>query len=969
MTQAPVNPTTPLPLSPIELSRIAQDFQIRKIQVEHAIQLLDEGNSIPFIARYRRERTGGLFEFVIRRIHERVQQLRHFAERKKIVSKSIESQGKLTEELKTAIETADFPRRLEDLYLPYRPKKKSAAADPRDKGLEPLALAIWNRDEAVGNLDEVFAAMINPEKQLSTNDDIIKGVQLIQAEMISEMADVRGAARRFLWGTAKLTVSKNEKLAEGKGLDYKDYFQFSEPVQRVPAHRILAINRGERENALTGRLEFDAAALRNAILEVLPQLNDHPHRELLMPVVDTALAQFVVPALEREIRRELTDVAQHHAVEVFARNLHGLLMQPPLPAKRVLAVDPGFRTGCKLAALDENGGLLEDTVVFPHAPLKRIEEATLIIERMIRKHQPDVVAIGNGTACRETEELIAGLFTDLAAGKRGENAPPPAPPSAPSLSAVEITIVNEVPAPAEATRETSEGVTVTLPVVPEMATELSVPPPTESPDKPSPTPAPTPKPTQEEILVNLRETLKGLPEPPHDLVYVIVNEAGASDYSANPYGREEFPHLDAALRGTISIGRRLQDPLSELVKIDPQHIGIGLYQHDVHGKHLRGCLEAVIESCVNHVGVDLNTANIALLRHVAGLNQLVAREVFEYRQKHGPFKTRQQLAEVPAVGPARCFQAAGFLKITDGDEPLDATWIHPESYEIARQILQELGASPIDIRDSDKLKELREKFNSVNIEETSRKHQIAPQSVCDLLDALAHPGRDPRADLPPPIFRRDVLKLEDLQPGMELKGTVLNVVDFGAFVDIGLKDSGLVHISQLANRYIRNPHEIITVGDVVKVWVMSVDNERRRVSLTMIAPGTDRKLPEREVPAPRSFAPKGARLPQKREDRPPQQPRPDRGPRQGGRPPRHGDRGPRRQPVEAHAAGDVTAELNAPPPPRNLARLERKPQKPKPLPNLSREKREGKAYLNTLGELEAFFKARENEPPTAPPAD
>lgn len=965
MTTAPSSASPPPSLSQLELSRIAQDLQIRKAQVEAVVQLLDEGHTVPFIGRYRRERTGGLFEPIVRRIQERIRQIRSFADRKLTILKAIESQGKLSDELKEAVLEADFPRRLEDLYLPFKPRKKPLAVEAREKGLEPLAMAIWTRDPAVANLDEVVTGMIDPEKKLATKEDVISGVTLILAEMLSDIADIRGVTRRFLWDTARLAVTKHEKLPEGKGTEYKDFFQFSEPAQRVPAHRILAINRGERENALAVRIDFDAAALRQAIIDAIPQLTDHPHRDLMMAALDEALPRAVIPSLVREIRHELTDAAQHHALEVFARNLHGLLMQPPVAGKRVLAIDPGFRSGCRLAMLNESGDLLDEGSIHPHMPQKRRTEAKLTLERLIRQHKPDVVAIGNGSACRETEELVAEVFNDLRSGKRGEVAPEPVAAPTPPV-AVEITPPVETAAP-EPVVAADVDVSITPPTEVVAEGETVVTPPEVSADTPTVTKAPAPpKPTPEEIIAKLRSMLNGLPEPPTELAYVIVNEAGASDYASNPYGREELPQHDPALRSAITIGRRLQDPLSELVKIDPHHVGVGLYQHDLHGKQMKGFLEGVLESCVNRVGVDLNRAGASLLRHVAGLNQLIAHEIVEFRQKHGPFKTLAQLAEVPAVGPARLVEAAGFLKITDGDDPLDATRIHPEHYDFARQILQEVGHAPESLRDSAKLAEMEEKFFSVNVEELAGRFQMSPRSVCDLMEALAHPTVDPRDEMPAPVFRHDVLKIDDLHSGMELRGTVLNVVDFGAFVDIGLKDCGLVHISQLADRYVRNPHEFLSVGDVVKVWVMAIDNDRKRVSLTMIAPGTVRthqeeeRRPEPPREKPRSFAPPGARPQPPRESRPEQ-----RGPRPGGHGQRRGDRGGQRR---QHAEPVEVGQQDSPPPQRNLARLERKPQPPKPLPNLTREKREGKAYLNTLGELEAFFKAREGGEQTPPPA-
>ncbi len=992
-------PSVPTDHFHIDLSRIAQDLQIKKIQVEHVVQLLDEGNTIPFITRYRKERTGGLDEEVLRIIQERVNALRQMAERKQTILRSIEAQGKMTEELRTAILAADHPKKLEDIYLPYKPKKRSLASAAREKGLEPLALAIWNADPTVGDMVEFARSMIAPEKELHTVDDVVIGAGHIISELIAEAAEVRNGVRAVIWDTGRLKTNKSEKLQEGQGLDYKDYFDFAEGVRQVPPHRILAINRGEKENALTARLEWDAELGLRIALERLPlplpgekpleaitiqqppapvqaptpapepaptaetpivedappavvpqaeqatseqpapdqppaeqppaeqaapveptpapitpvapttvvvlppppprplsqqqlrelaqrrieALAQHPHQDFLRRATEDALVRLLLPSLEREMRRELTHRSEAHAIEVFARNLRSKLLAPPLHGRRVLAIDPAFRTGCKLAALDETGNLLDHDVMYPHQPQSRKAEAKLKLEVLLRKHNLNVIAIGNGTACRETEELVSELLAELEARRNGLPVPTPAEPEPTPAPAPEPT--PEVSATPEPTPALVENVTPPVvedaPATPVVEDAPSTPMMVES----SPTPAPAPekekeKPSQVE---QLKKQLEGLPDAVAELAYVIVNEAGASVYSASPVGKEEFPNFDATTRGTVSIGRRLQDPLSELVKIDAQHVGVGLYQHDLHIKQLRESLDAVIESCVNTVGVDLNTASASLLRYVSGLTQLVAHDLVEYRKTNGSFQNREQLMQVPGIGPTRFTQAAGFLKIANGANPFDGTWIHPESYGIATQILTELGFSPESLRDREQLQALREKLRGVNIDELAGRLNAGVPTVADILEALARPGRDPREDLPPPVFKKGILKLEDLQAGMELKGTVLNVVDFGAFVDIGLKDSGLVHISQMANRYVKNPYDIVAVGDVVSVWVLNVDTERHRVSLTMIAPGTERKPPERRPAPPR---------------------------REGG-----GDRGPRREPAGAggQQQGDRPAQGNRPP--------------------------------------------------------
>jgi uncharacterized protein len=758
-------------------------------------------------------------------------------------------------------------------------------------------------------------------------------------------------------------------------------------------------------------------------------LRTHPQADFLCVVVDDALNRLLVPSLEREIRRELSRRAEDHAVSVFARNLRSKLLAAPLRDRRVLAVDPGFRTGCKLATLDQTGLMLDHGVIFPHPPQNKRAEAKLRLQEMVRRHQIQVIAIGNGTACRETEELVSELIAELDARRRGE-APPSvaetssAPPVAAAAEQAVAPVVESAPPSEVAPQEVA--VTASQAETGQAAAEVtgSAPATADAPAPEAGASAPTAPaveaaataPTHVERAPTI--SLEGLPEADPELAYVIVNEAGASVYSASPVGREEFPDFDATLRGTISIGRRLQDPLSELVKIDPQHVGVGLYQHDVHPKHLRESLDAVVESCVNSVGVDVNTASVPLLRHVSGMNQLVARELVEFRKSNGPFRSREDLLKVPGIGEARYVQAAGFLKIEGGDNPLDRTWIHPESYTAARQLLGELGYETDALQQRPKVEELREKLKGLSPQEVAQRLQLGEPTVRDILEALSRPGRDPREDLPPPVFKKGILKLEDLQPGMELKGTVLNVVDFGAFIDVGLKDSGLVHISQMANRYVKSPYEVASVGDVVQVWVLSVDKERRRVSLTMIAPGTERKPQERRPQGP----------PQRRHERPegerPQQPRGERRPpaAQGDRPPRgerphgerpqgerpqgerpQGERGARPQPVRSQGQGGrpqggrapaPRGPLNRPQTPRGTTRKpppapkapqagaqaeqqaeaqapavqQRKtPRRQAAKPNLTREALEGATPLGTFAELAAFWAAKKTEAEPAPP--
>ncbi len=948
----------------LDLSRIAQDLQIRKSQVESVVQLLDEGNTIPFITRYRKERTGGLNEEVLRQIQARIAYQRQLADRKQTILKSIEGQGKLTPDLHDAIVAADTSKRLEDLYLPYKPKKRSLASTAREKGLQPLAVAIWNRDPAIANLADSWTAFVNPEKELVAPEDVRAGVQHILAEMVAETAELRAVTRSLLWQTGRICSCKNEKVPDGQGLEYKDYFDFKEPLRHIPPHRIMALNRGEKETVLKTLIDFDAQHIKSAASKALadsllkasappPQAGAEtppaviagegeqitpdspyrsPHGEFLRIVLDDALGRLVLPSLEREIRRELTDEAEAHAVMIFARNLRGLLLQPPLQGRRVLAIDPGFRTGCKVVALDEHGNYLEDAVIHPHATRDREKK---------HKEQPTAPTAAATSVAAPGEFGAAPIFVSAlapAVAPAAVEATAPAPPAK---------------SPSALRREDAKTKLHDL-ITRHQLTVVAIGNGTACRE------------TEEFVSELIREKLP-------ELAYVIVNEAGASVYSASAIGREEFPNQDATVRGTVSIGRRLQDPLSELVKVDPQNIGVGLYQHDIHPRHLKESLETIIESCVNQVGVNLNTASVPLLRHVSGFNQMVARDIVEYRKQQGAFKTREQLLQVPNIGPARYIQAAGFLKIPSGENPLDRTWIHPESYGVAAGLLSELGFGPEALDDKTRQEELREKLKSVNLEESAIRLQVGVATLRDILDSLARPGRDPREDLPPPVFKKGILRIEDLQPAMELQGTVLNVVDFGAFVDIGLKDSGLVHISQLANRYIKSPYEVVGVGDVVTVWVLNVDMQRHRVSLTMIKPGSERRPPERKPQTPRPSqaaegqrgehpqhggqGAQGGRRPEQRGARPGGPPRRGRGPRPG-QPP--GQAPAAEGAASAHAGGRPKPPPPPPPPPR-------KPRREPPRPKLSQAALEGKAPLRTFAELGAMFAAKQAPPPPPPP--
>ena len=1166
---------TPTPIQ-VDLGRIAQDLQIRRVQVESVVQLLDEGNTVPFITRYRKERTGNLNELAIREIQVRVKRLRDLAERKEAILKAIEAQGKLTEELAAAIRGADNGKRLEDLYLPYKAKKKTKASEARDKGLEPLALRIWNRDETLTDLQAAAAELLDPEKDLDSAEKVLEGVGHILAEAISELAGVREAIRRVVWRTGKLVTSKAENLPEAQGLEYRDYFEYSEPASHIPPHRVLAINRGDKEGPLKVKLEVSRPDLEGAVTGELP-LGDHPHADFFRASALDALDRLLLPSMEREVRRDLTEVAERHAVEVFARNLRSLLLQPPIAKQVVLAIDPGFRTGCKVAVLDGHGDLLDQGVIHPHPPQNRRHEAKTFLKDLVGKHKVGVVAIGNGTACRETEELVAEIIAEGTQFSQGgppaepagsteapaeppesteapgatAEAPNPEPEPAPEAEPVEASAeaipsgpevaeaegqVQDRPAPlgdangeevestlddadkpeeaalppisGGAPDEDEDEATDPAPaaadspearppeVEPAESAELPPSPAQESPDvsatpkldsadaalpatgpiaevpqgpdepalepapesstEPAPGPAPAPadaamaevptpagsaestspestptSPPEGEAPASTppagpprspaaafagapKASPTGGPKPPSQpkpprprqpppppgphpadeqlaqLAYVIVNEAGASVYSTSPVGREEFPEHDATLRSAISIGRRLQDPLSELVKIEPQNIGVGLYQHDVNPKQLKESLEGVIESCVNFVGVDLNTASVSLLRHVSGLNQLTARRIVDARKGRNGFSDREQIKEVEGVGPATFTQAAGFLKVPGGDQPFDRTWIHPESYPTAARVLEQFGFGPDVILRRDEMPSLHAKLDEADLPAVARDLQVGEPTLHDIFEALARPERDPREDLPKPIFKKGVLKLEDLSAGMELKGTVLNVVDFGAFVDIGLKDSGLVHISQLANRYIKSPHDVVSVGDVVTAWVMGVDQERKRVSLTMVKPGTERPRggpgggggggrraqgepsaggdrrggggggggprPPRQGMPRREGAPAGVPPPAKAAPR-----RPDRPPGPGGgarvpRPPQRGGAPGGGRPSQGPGGGP--GRFDRAQAPRQAPR----PSKPAPPPPpLSKDALTGSVPLRTFGQLKQLWQARTDD--------
>ena len=722
----------------IDYADVASALELTPRQVETVVSLLDEGNTVPFITRYRKEATGGMDEEQIRRVQSDVTARRQVVERSSSVLRLIAAQGRLTPELRQSILDAQTLKRLDDLYLPFRPRRRSRAQAARTLGLGPVAERIWNPDNSTADLASLAAACVDPERALPDTKAVLRGAADILAERIGEHPEARDRVRRLAWRSGQLRV-RAASPEEGDEREFRDYRDYRERLGRVPPHRVLAINRGEATGALRVRIDWDDEP---ACAMIVDELNLHRHRfeAFLRDCVVDALRRLIRPSIEREIRRELTDRAEGHAVDVFVRNLRKLLMQPPLRGMRVVAIDPGLRSGCKLAALDEYGNYLGSDVVYITGSPERRETACCRLAEFLRTYECSVIAIGNGTACRETEELVAGLIE----------------------------------------RECSH------------------------------------------------------------VRYVIVNEAGASIYSAGSVARDEFPELDATVRGTISIGRRLQDPLSELVKIEARHLGVGMYQHDLDPNRLRKSLEQVIESCVNQVGVDLNFASASLLRHVSGLTQRSARRITQYRHENGGFRSRSQLLDVPGIGTATFTQAAGFLRINGGDNPLDATWIHPETYSVTRKLLDRLSLSLSDLPgERTSPTPIAERLSTLDLELVAEPGVGLP-TIRDIVDSLLRPGLDPRSSLPAPVFKQGILRLSDLTVGMELTGTVLNVVDFGAFVDVGVKDCGLVHISRMSTSYVSCPHDVVSVGDVVTVWVHQVDAERHRVGLTLVTPSPER---------------------------------------------------------------------------------------------------------------------------------
>ena len=710
---------------------LCQEFHLKKQQCENVLKLIDDGNTIPFIARYRKEMTDSLDDQVLREIFERLQYLRGLDKRRSEIESALQEQGNLTDELSAKLAAASALAELEDLYRPFRPKRRTRATIAKEKGLEPLALLLLMQNEKKKTPEQIAEAFIQPEKGVETAEEALQGARDILAEQFSDDADVRKKLRELAFRTGVL----ESKKAKDEDSVYSMYYDFSQEVRNLPGHRILAVNRGEREEFLKVTIRMDEAASVGILERAFVREGSTTTRQVQTACQD-AWERLIEPSLEREVRAELTDRAGTAAIQVFGKNLHQLLMAPPVKGKVTLGVDPGFRTGCKLAVVDENGKVLATGVGHFTLPGQEAAKARAKAEilAMCRKYGVTAIAIGNGTASREAEQFIAGL----------------------------------------------------------------------------------------------------LPELGGQAAYMIVSEAGASVYSASKLAAEEFPQYDVSLRSAVSIARRMQDPLAELVKIDPKAIGVGQYQHDLKESQLEEALDGVVEGCVNSVGVELSTASPSLLSHVAGIGPALAKNIVAYREENG-ITSRAQLKKVPKLGPKAFEQCAGFLRVRDSKNALDATAVHPESYEAAKALLEKLGYQLSDIK-AGKLPDLNVRMEEIGVKKLAEELNVGEPTLKDIARELQKPGRDPRDDLPKPILRTDVLAIEDLAPGMELMGTVRNVIDFGAFVDIGVHQDGLVHISRMSNRFIKHPAEVVKVGDIIKVWVVEVDAKKKRIALTMLPP-------------------------------------------------------------------------------------------------------------------------------------
>ena len=736
------------------IQKLASEFKIRSAQVEHTVELIDEGNTIPFIARYRKEVTGGLSDVTLRDLDERLKYLRNLEERKEEVIRLIDEQGKLTEDLRQEIEKAEVLQRVEDLYKPYRQKKATRASKAKEKGLEPLAMIIFAQLKTEGTPEECAEPFINAEKEVNTPEEALKGACDIIAEMIADDAEITKDVREKTFSTG---VISTEAVDPEEKTVYEMYYDHQEALSKIPNHRVLAINRGEKEKKLKVKIEADTEKMHDVIARSVIKNEKSIFLGLLQDTIADAYKRLMAPSIEREMRNLLTERAEAEAVKIFARNTESLLMTPPVKGKRIIAIDPGYRTGCKVAVLDETGKLKAYTTIYPTEPKNDIKGTEAVLKKIVEKYHTDIIVIGNGTASRETEEVVANFIK-------------------------------------------KEG---------------------------------------------------------YDIQYTIVNEAGASVYSASKLAAEEYPDLDVTTRGAMSLGRRLQDPLAELVKIDPKSIGVGQYQHDINQKLLEGALTNVVEDCVNRVGVDLNTASPSLLSYIAGVNMGIAKNIVAYREEHGRFNNRKELMKVPKLGEKAFNQCAGFMRITDGDNPLDATSVHPESYGAAQAMMEKLGVDPQAVKaggDKDMEKKIKGAYPAKSLNQSiaamAEDLGVGQMTLTDIIEEMKKPARDPREDAPPVIFRNDVKSFEDLKIDMEMTGTVRNVVDFGAFVDIGVKNDGLVHISQMSDKYIKHPMDVVSVGDTVKVKIISIDYDKKKVGLTMKGlkgnSGNDRNKQDRQ---------------------------------------------------------------------------------------------------------------------------
>ena len=702
------------------------EFNLKDEHINNTIKLIDEGNTIPFIARYRKEMTGAMSDVTLRELYDRLTYLRNLESRKEDVSRIIEEQGKLTDEITKKIVEAKTLQEVEDIYAPFKQKKRTRATIAKEKGLEKLAMSILN--EKIANIEIEAQKYINEEKDVNSVEDALKGSKDIIAETVSDDADVRKYIRELALREGVI-VTKN---ATDEKSVYDMYYDYSEGVKNIAPHRTLAINRGEKENFLKVKLEINNDKVLNHIINKYINNENISNKEEIVQAIEDSYKRLIFPSIEREVRNTLTEVAQERAINVFGQNVKSLLLQPPVKGKVVIGFDPGFRTGCKVAVVDKNGKFLDYATVYPTEPKNDVEGTKKTLKDFINKYDVDIIAIGNGTASRESESIISDMIKEI--GK--------------------------------------------------------------------------------------------------EVQYVIVSEAGASVYSASELANEEHPDVDVSIRGAISIGRRLQDPLAELVKIDPKSIGVGQYQHDLNQKRLEGVLDGVVEDSVNSVGLDLNTASYSLLEHIAGISKTIAKNIIAYREENGAFTSRAQLKKVKRLGPQAFTQCAGFMRISNAKNPLDNTGVHPESYDICKSLLEMIGYSLEDVKNRN-IQDIDERVQKIGIMEISKKLEVGEITLKDIIAEIKKPGRDPREEGIKPILRTDVLKIEDITEGMILKGTVRNVVDFGAFVDIGIKNDGLVHKSQMSNKFVKDPMDVVTVGDIVDVKVIGIDLDKQRVSLSM----------------------------------------------------------------------------------------------------------------------------------------